>query len=266
MDDDWRYEQPYPPLGFRPIADCELGNGDRFGFYWPVGKEDAEPLVAEMWHDGGLLQPTYSSLPAFLAARDQADERYPEPPTLVEDARSPRALLEAAKEALREQHVEAANHHLEVAVEVLPEFTEALTLLWAQCVRQKDWAKATEMALRAIIAPPAFGSRAIKPLRWLQARHEALGFEDDPIWINRQALKLEYGGLKENPDYAVFLAAIDAYTLSGRYVSAVVLMQTYAHLLGAETISFQERNGFRVKDFVQWQKDVSGKLPSGPRE
>src|ERR1700733_3825903 len=42
---------PYPPLGFYSIAEHELGNGDCFGLYWPIGREDHEPIVAETFHD-----------------------------------------------------------------------------------------------------------------------------------------------------------------------------------------------------------------------
>ena len=33
----------YPPLGFKPFLEAELGNGDYFGLYWPYGREDREP-------------------------------------------------------------------------------------------------------------------------------------------------------------------------------------------------------------------------------
>ncbi|MDF3837714.1 hypothetical protein P3W85_32950 [Cupriavidus basilensis] len=44
---DWRHGSPYPPLGFQPFAEGELGNGDTFGLYWPIGEEGYEPLVVE---------------------------------------------------------------------------------------------------------------------------------------------------------------------------------------------------------------------------
>ena len=31
---------PYPPLGFVPFEERQLGNGDTFGLYWPIGFED----------------------------------------------------------------------------------------------------------------------------------------------------------------------------------------------------------------------------------
>lgn len=42
-------------------------------------------------------------------------------------------------------------------------------------------------------------------------------------------------------------------------------MQTYAELMHAETVAFQERQGFAKADYVAIQIAASGKLPHGPR-
>ncbi|KQW54166.1 tetratricopeptide repeat protein [Variovorax sp. Root411] len=265
LDQDWRYSTPYPPLGFRPFAEGELGNGDTFGLYWPVGLEAREPIVVENWHASWRIQPTYSSLSSFLAALARAGDDYPEPPSLDEDARSPRALFELAKQKVQAQAVDDAVRFLEEAVDVLPEYTDALCLLWAQYVRLGRREEALAVALRAIIAPPSFGSRATKPLRWLQGQASASTIDGDPIWQARALLKLSYGGAKENGDYAVYRTAIEAYLDASQYVHACVLMQTYAELMGAETIAFQERLGFVQADFVAFQLAVSGRLLNGPR-
>ena len=57
---------PYPPLGFVPLFDAELGNGDYFGLYWPLGKENEEPIVCDMLHDEWALEPSFSSLEKFI--------------------------------------------------------------------------------------------------------------------------------------------------------------------------------------------------------
>ncbi len=265
VDQDWRYRTPYPPLGFRPFAEGELGNGDLFGLYWPIGLEASEPLVVETWHDSWQVQPTYSSLSSFLAASGNADDEYPEPPSLEEDARSPRALFFEAKRKLQSQAVDDAVVLLEKALEVLPEYTDALSLLWAQYVRQGRIEDALFTAIKAIIAPPSFGLRATKPLRWLQGQKEAHSVAHDPIWRARAGLKLSYGGVKENGDYSIYRAAIQAYVDESRYVEACTLMQTYGELLHGETISFQEREGFVTADHVGAQISASGSLPQGPR-
>lgn len=38
----------YPPLGFRPVLDAELGNGDYFGLYWPYGREGRDPIPGRL--------------------------------------------------------------------------------------------------------------------------------------------------------------------------------------------------------------------------
>ena len=53
------YESTYPPLGFHEFSEHQLGNGDVFGLYWPVGYEDDEPLIAETWHDEWSIRPQF---------------------------------------------------------------------------------------------------------------------------------------------------------------------------------------------------------------
>lgn len=264
LDSDWTYRRPYPPLGFRPFSDCAIGNGDTFGLYWPIGLEDKEPIVAETWHDSWELQPTFSCLASFLAARDNAEDEYPEAPSLAADGNSPRALVDAAKEAIRTQSTEVVVLHLEKATAMLPEYTDALSLLWAQYAKQGRTEEAIATALRAIIAPPSFGKRATKALRWLKGQPDSPG-QDDPIWQARAQLTLSYGGTKTNDDYAIYRHAIQAYIDKSQYTSASTLMQTYAELMYSETVSFQERYGFERDSFIAWQIEVSRKLPNGPR-
>ncbi len=57
----------YPPLGFLPVLDAELGNGDYFGLYWPYGRESCEPLVCDMLHDESRVALAFSSVPVFVA-------------------------------------------------------------------------------------------------------------------------------------------------------------------------------------------------------
>src|SRR5688572_25859842 len=102
----------YPPLGFVPFSDHAFGDGDTFGLYWPIGLEDNEPIVAEVDHNGWQLTPGFSSLETFLAvarsgARDP-EEAMLDPATLAQDARSPLACVNAARERLKEQDFPAA--------------------------------------------------------------------------------------------------------------------------------------------------------------
>jgi len=64
----------------------------------------------------------------------------------------------------------------------------------------------------------------------------------------------------------VLLAAIDTYLEQGNYRCASTLMQTYAELMSAETVSFQERHAFDPAAFIARQLAVSAALPQGSRD
>lgn len=265
FDKNCVYRAAFPPLGFLPFSEGALGNGDTFGLYWPIGRENCEPIVAETWHDSGQIQPTYSTLGTFLTAINNAEDGYPESPSLLEDPESPQVLFYSAKEAIKNQDVESAIQFLEKAIVVLPEYTDALSLLWAQYRRVGHTEEALPLAIQAIISPPCFGICPQKVLSWLCSQQASPAIKHDPIWQIRDQLKLAYGGAKENADYPLLLAAINEYLSQSRFIQAATLMQTYAELMCCETISFQERYGFEPKAFAAWQVEVSSKLPHGPR-
>jgi len=52
----------YPPPGYLPWNILDVGNGDTFGYYWPIGCEDGPPVVCTLMHDAGALLPVASSL------------------------------------------------------------------------------------------------------------------------------------------------------------------------------------------------------------
>src|SRR5262245_33624700 len=56
----------YPPLGYLPWDVFEVGNGDTYGYYWPVGHEDREPLVCTTEHDVFRVVPIASDLAGCL--------------------------------------------------------------------------------------------------------------------------------------------------------------------------------------------------------
>ena len=258
----------YPPVGFYPFSEYQLGNGDTFGLYWPIGREAEEPIVAETRHDEWLLAPGYSSLRTFLAAVEGLDEEErPEVPALQADPRSPLACLNAAQNVLSAPDgVEPAVALLKTAVAVLPEFTEALGALGAQYIRLGRHSEACVVAVQAIISPPCFGPRAGKLLRWLASQsHGPPDLVDDPIWAARRDLRLQYGGTKENSDYALLRAAIERYADQGQLVKSLTLMQTYGELMSAETVSFQERHDFQPGEFRMKQLAMSSRLPGGAR-
>ena len=54
------YSMVYPPVGFFPFAGT--GNGDYYGFYWPIGREDSLPIVAYSSHDAYAIIPEHGDL------------------------------------------------------------------------------------------------------------------------------------------------------------------------------------------------------------
>ncbi|HEX8209076.1 MAG TPA: hypothetical protein VF584_02735 [Longimicrobium sp.] len=223
----------YPPLGFYPFAEYELGNGDTFGLYWPFGREQEEPLVGELRHDEWRLAPVYSKLDVFLRVTEPLEEEeYPEPPSLDGDPHSPFACFAGAQEELRAQRVEAAVALLERAVGVLPEYTEALNVLGAQYIRLGRYDEACKVAVRAIISPPCFGDRPTKLLRWFAFQKDLPpALEHDPVAAIRGGLRLVFGGSKENSDYPQLLKAIEQYVQQSEILKAITLMQTYGELM-----------------------------------
>ena len=265
LEQDWQHHAPYPPLGFIPFCEGALGNGDTFGLYWPIGREASEPIVVETWHDEWRLQPHFSSLARFRQAYATAEDEYVATPTLADDPASPRAAFLAAKELIAQRNPEAAIALLEAALALLPEYTDALTLLHGQYVRAGRIDDAVKVAIQAIISPPSFGGPPCKALQWLRTRPVPDG-EPDPIWRACGQLSFNFGGSKENADYPVLLAAIDTYVEQGKHVCASTLMQTYAELMSAETVSFQERYEFDQTAFIARQIAVSAQLAQGGRD
>lgn len=265
VEQDWQHTTAYPPLGFTPFAEGALGNGDTFGLYWPIGREAYEPIVVETWHDEWRLQPHFSSLAAFLQAYAAAEDEYVATPSLADDPASPRAAYLEAKEWIAQRKPDAAIALLEAALAIVPEYTDALTLLHGQYVRAGRIDDAVKVAIQAIISPPSFGGPPLKALQWLRTQPVPDG-EPDPIWRACGQLSFNFGGSKENADYPVLLAAIDTYVEQGKHVSASTLMQTYAELMSAETVSFQERYAFAPAAFIARQIAVSAQLPNGSRD
>lgn len=256
---DGDYGQPYPPLGFCAFREHELGNGDEFGLYWPIGREDFEPIVAETHHDEWSVKPFFSTLGRFLvAAGDEDDDSLIESPDLSVDPDSPTACLSAAREAIKAGNVESAIQLLGRAVVFVPEYTDAQAVLSSQYRRIGKLDAAIKTAIQAIISPPCFGNCPKQLVQWLG--RQAAGppeVEADPIWKNRMRLTFQFGGAKENDDYVVLRDAIDHYLGEAAFIPAMTLMQTYCQLMYAETVSFRERYRFNVEEFVEWQRSVA---------
>jgi tetratricopeptide (TPR) repeat protein len=158
----------FPPLGFFPFGD--IGNGDYFGLYWPLGQEDAPPIVACSSHDAFALIPEYGSLATaglcqmardedrklsheFQFALDAVGLRYPwldfadavagndHQRLLMLDPNSPFRNCAVADQAIAENELEIAEIHYKKSLELLPEYGAAhfaLGYLMRRVRRQKE--------------------------------------------------------------------------------------------------------------------------------
>ena len=141
----------YPPAGFLAWPFGDLGNGDTYGFYWPIGKEDEEPVVALMSHDCWGLNPIASSIEALArmgscqrlnSLFDGRDSDYDEvdgaesqniADRLALDDRSPFLLVANADVAMSHGDLGEAESHYLKAVEILPDTAEQLTTALSSC-------------------------------------------------------------------------------------------------------------------------------------
>jgi len=174
----------YPPVGYFRWDICELGNGDYYGYYWPVGKEDCDPLVAFMSHDcWGLipmassiealarLEPWQRDLTALVTGRrreieantledDELEENPRERPSFAEqlalDPRSPFYLVANADQAVGQGLLDCAEDLYLQAVALLPEYTAAHFGLVTVYRRSRRPEQAARWMLEAIRSPMCF--------------------------------------------------------------------------------------------------------------
>ena len=235
----------YPPLGFHPVWDAELGNGDYFGLYWPYGRENCEPIVCDMLHDEWSIEVAFSSVAVFLewlAVNDheRGDVEVEDPGSISRRFRRAKSLLgnepEAAVSALRE------------ICEAFPESAKYWYTLATQLRRIGDTAGSHRAAVRAFTANWAFGMPPNGTLRLLQ---NARGHIGDPLVDRSEHLSMSYGGTKENSNYEILGECIKSYLSSPSPVAGLLLNQNYGYMMLSETTSFQDRYGFDPDRWVE---------------
>jgi tetratricopeptide (TPR) repeat protein len=267
----WVNCAPFPPRGFAAFEDHALGNGDMFGLYWPIGVEDREPLVVEIVHDEWAMVPAFSSLDAFLRLTQHLDEaEHADWPSLEDDQHSPHACFAASREAAARGNIDEACALLRRAIELLPEYTAALSFLSAQCVRLGEHEAACRFAVRAVRSPPSLGRGTDLKKTWGWLSRQSRGPEDladDPIWMRRNALAAPpSGGTKQNDVYLALAEAAEGYSARGDARAALSLRQAYGEFIWGETVSFQERYGFTFESHREKQRSVEARLPGGLRQ
>jgi len=171
----------YPPVGFLAWPFGDVGNGDFDGYYWPIGREARQPVVAQMSHDYWALNPTASSVEALIGFGSYSHLReqlgfsaVPTPRNPLEcfgsieawasyvsarleiDPHSPHYLVARADVAVAQNEPDRAVSLYQQAVEWLPEYTAAHYGLAVLSRRQRRPAEVVRWCLEAVRSPLAF--------------------------------------------------------------------------------------------------------------
>ncbi len=236
--DDVRIGGAYPPLGFHPVWNAEVGNGDCFGLYWPYGCEDREPIVCDMVHDEAGIEVAFSSVDLFVKwlERNQGrrgDEEVDDPQSVARRFREVKPFLQTQPEL--------AIPKLREICKDFSENAEYWFSLASQLRRVGDHDGSRAAAIRTIASNWAFGMPPQGALRMLQS---AKGKTGDPLVASSGRLTMSYGGDKENSNYDVLKECISAYLSSPTPVLGLLLNQNYGYMMRMETRSFQDRYAF----------------------
>lgn len=234
----------YPPLGFRPVWDAELGNGDYYGLYWPYGREDRDPIVCDMLHDEWGMEIAFSSVEVFVEwleanGHQRGDEE-------VADSALVTGRFHGLKPLLQNQPEEAVAQ-LRTICDDFPESAEYWFTLATQLRRLGDHVGCHEAAVRAFASNWVFGSPPNGTTRMIQnVKHQT----DDPLTQRIGEFTTQYGGAKENSNYELLKECIAEYLSSETPVLGLLLNQNYGYMMSMETVSFQEWYQFDVAEWL----------------
>lgn len=240
----------YPPLGFQPLWDAELGNGDYYGLYWPYGHENLEPIVCDMLHDEWRMEVAFSSVGVFLESLELNDGHRGEL-DVVDSSHVGRRFSEL-KPLLRDRPDEAVLT-LRTICDDFPECAEYWFTLASQLRRIGDHDGCQIAAVRAFASNWAFGMPPDGTLRMLQGAKNRF---NDPVVKRCEYLTMQYGGTKENKNYELLRECIDEYLSSATPVLGLLLNQNYGYMMSMETVSFQERNQFKPTEWLDKHKQL----------
>ena len=243
---------PYPSLGFVPMWDAELGNGDYFGLYWPLGKENEEPIVCDMLHDEGALEPSFSSLGKFIEWLELNDwERGDKE---VVDEQLSTSIFTKAKGLYSGSDINTAIELLNKACSNFPEVSDYWFSLSSQSKRIGDVETSAKAALKALNSNWVFGFPPQGVIRLLRTPPFREILSKDPIIQRIDDFDLNFGEFKENSIYSIIYECSQEYIKGSNFIDGLMLYQNYGYMMYSETTAFQERYGFNLK---RWQKEYS---------
>ncbi|UII24457.1 hypothetical protein LVD15_14110 [Fulvivirga maritima] len=246
---------PYPPNGFLPFHEAEMGNGDYYGLYWEFGKENDEPVICEMIHDEGSIRPVFSSLDKFLewySLYEENDFEYPDEE--VEDDNFLFAHLNKGNECLRQNNIEEAIHHYQLSTKSFGEVSENWFKLASQQKRLGDELAFQKSLIHAVCSNWAIEVPSQNALRMLNSLKPVEELKNHPLIKNRQYLSFSFGGQKVNDEYVVLSEMIEELYQIGEDNAGFLMEQNYALMMYWETTSFQERYNFDLND---WKKQFA---------
>jgi len=235
----------YPPLGFRPVWDAELGNGDYYGLYWPYGRESQDPIVCDMLHDEWGMEIAFSGVAIFTDWLQLNEGRRGD--VEVEDFALVSRRYDELKPVLRDQPEEAVAG-LRAICDDFPESAEYWYALASQLRRIGDHTGCHAAAVRAFASNWAFGVPPDGTLRMLQNAKDQTA---EPLTARSGQLTMQYGGTKENSNYDLLKECIGEYLSSSTPVLGLLLNQNYGYMMAMETTAFQDRYGFDPADWIE---------------
>jgi len=258
------YQYPHLPLGFHPLGVSELGNGDVFGLYWPIGKEDHFPIVCETIHDEYSLNPIFGNVDSFAKQAREHDFRWFE---AEPDDEAPIKVYQTARQRQKPDVADEALKLLKILAERFPEYGEANNLRTQILRRLGNVDQMTRAAISTFISPPCFGGADDKTIYLFKSVDTApANIRKNPLFVRRKELDWKFGGKKTNVTYEILIDSLSYFEDIEDYVSASSLAQAYVQRISSETDSFQDRYKFDLQDMIKRQRKLASLLPSGTRE
>jgi hypothetical protein len=257
----WPAPSPFELPGFLPWDAMQVGNGDVYGYYWPIGRETEPPIVCTTYHDDGTLVPIASSLRhavRIVWAKDAEDDEaaalakvlHVKPPdeeledddpfaALEIDRDSPQYLTAAAdaltkQQGAQEDDLKRAQRYYLKALARLPEYGLASYGLGRLYRRRRDMRSAIAAMLDTAIAPACFGGDRSACLQWLRRLPDDAFFESaNPLWEIRKSLTPAPEVTQQ--DIPLYESLIEAYLNSGDGVRAIRLRMLIGEPRTAQT-------------------------------
>lgn len=206
-----------------------------------------------MLHDQWGLEVAFSSVPVFLQwlkLNDgfRGDTEVNDPHLVTSRFHTTRAILQ---------------HQPEEAIAMLrgicsdfPECAEYWFTLASQLRRTGDQEECAQAAIRAFASNWVFGMPPNGTVRLLQSAQNVPSVADDPLVARSSEIVVNFGGTKENRVYEVFRDCIAQYLASSNPLPGILLNQNYGYMMLMETGSFQERNGFKVEEWLAQHSEL----------